>query len=164
MKKRLLILGAFVMMTATTSLAAPLNNLHNEQTAVGASGDTVYIEHKFGDRFTLGYQAIDRDSYGDMKDVYGQYQFSQNIRGIVGNRDFDERDSAVYAGLGLQGELAPNLSGSAAYIAGDDFSEVQLGAGVQLAQNVDLNVTYTNFMPDQGKDKDKVAVGATFKF
>ncbi|MBP2663412.1 MAG: hypothetical protein H6Q71_1360, partial [Firmicutes bacterium] len=34
----------------------------------------------------------------------------------------------------------------------------------QLATNVDLNVTYTNFMPDEGRDKDQVEVGATFKF
>ena len=164
MKKSLLILGAFVVLSTGTSFAAPLNNLDNEQTAVGISGDTVYIEHKFGDRFTLGYQDIDRDNYGDMKDIYGQYQFSENVRGIIGNRDFDYADSSMYLGLGLQGPLAPKLDGSASFVAGDEFKEVQVGAGYQLASNVDLNVTYTNFMPDQGRDKDKVAVGATLKF
>lgn len=164
MKKGLLVLGAFVVMTASTSFAAPLNNLNSDQTAVGVSGDTVYIEHKFGDRFTLGYQSVDRDYYGDMKDVYGQYEFSKNVRGIVGSRDFDYHDSSMYLGVGLQGEIAPKVNGSAAYVAGDEFSEVQVGAGFQLASNVDLNVTYTNFMPDQGTDKDEVAVGATFKF
>ncbi|TWH45016.1 hypothetical protein [Sporomusa sp. KB1] len=165
MKKSLLILGSFLVLSAGTSFAAaPLNNLANEQTAVGATGDTVYIEHKFGDRFTLGYQASDRDYYGDMKDVYGQYQFSQNVRGIVGNRNFDYHDSEMYLGLGLQGALAPKIDGSAAFIAGDEFKEVQIGTAFQLASNVDLNVTYTNFMPDEGRDKDQVEVGATFKF
>jgi len=164
MKKKLLILGAFIILSTGTSFAAPLNNLDNEQTAVGLSGDAFYIEHKFGDRFTLGYQSIDRSYYGDMKDVYGQYQFSNNLRGIIGNRDFDYGDSSTYLGLGLHGALAPQLNGSASFITGDEFKELQVGAGYQLASNVDLNVTYTNFMPDYGRDKDEVAVGATLKF
>jgi hypothetical protein len=164
MKKSLLTLGAFLILSTGTSLAAPLNNLDNEQTAVGISGDTIYIEHKFDDRFTLGYQSIDRDNYGDMKDIYGQYQFSDNLRGIIGNRDFDYTNSSMYLGLGLRGPLAPKLDGFASIVAGDEFNELQVGTGYQLAANVDLNVTYTNFMPDQGKDKDELAVGATFKF
>lgn len=164
MKKSLLMLGALVVLSTSTSFAAPLNNLADEQTAVGLSGDAFYVEHKFGDRFTLGYQSIDRDYYGDMKDIYGQYQFSNTLRGIIGNRDFDYTDSALYLGLGLQAPLAPQLDGFASFIAGDDFNELQLGAGYRLAANVDLNVTYTNFMPDRGRDKDELAVGATFKF
>lgn len=164
MKKSLLVLGAFVILNTSTSFAAPLNNLDNEQTAVGVSGDTFYIEHKFGDRFTLGYQSIDREYYGDMHDIYGQYQFTSNVRGIVGNRDFDYNESSMYLGLGLQGSIAPKLDGFTSYIAGDNFNELQVGANFQLAPNVDLNATYTDFMPDQGRDKDKVAVGATLKF
>lgn len=164
MKKKLLILGAFLILNTGTSFAAPLNNLDNEQTAVGLSGDAFYIEHKFGDRFTLGYQSIDRGYYGDMKDIYGQYQFSDNLRGIVGSRDFDYGDSSTYLGLGLQAPLAPQLNGFASVIAGDEFKELQVGAGYRLASNVDLNVTYTNFMPDYGRDKDEVAIGATLKF
>ncbi len=164
MKKGLLILGAFITMSTATGFAAPLNDLGNEQTAVGISGDTFYLEHKFGDRFTLGYQSMDRDYYGDMKDIYGQYQFTSNLRGIIGSRDFDYRDSATYLGLGLQGSLAPNLKGYTSFLAGDKFNELQVGAGFKLASNVDLNATYTNFMPDRGSDKDEFAVGATFKF
>ena len=164
MKKSLLILGAFITLSTATSFAAPLNNLNNGQTAVGVSGDTVYIEHKLGDRFTLGYQSVDRDYYGDMKDIYGQIQLSNNLRGIVGNRDFDYKDSSMYAGIGLHGSLGQNLNGFTSYIAGNKFSEVQVGASCQLATNVDLNATYTNFMPDEGKDKDKFTVGATLKF
>lgn len=164
MKKSLLILGAFVTLSTGTAFAAPLNGLDNGQTALGLSGDTFYIEHKIADRFTLGYQSVDRDYYGDMKDIYGQYQFSNNLTGIIGNRDFDYSDSSMYLGLGLQGPLAPSLDGFASFIAGDEFNEVQVGAGYQLAANVDLNVTYTNFMPDHGRDKDEFAVGATLKF
>ena len=164
MKKSLLILGAFITMSTATGFAAPLNDLGNEQTAVGVSGDAFYLEHKFGDRFTLGYQSMDRDYYGDMKDIYGQYQFTNNLRGIVGNRDFDYSDSSVYLGLGLNGSLAPQLDGYASFLAGDEFKELQVGAGYKLARNLDLNVTYSNFMPDHGKDKDEFAVGATFKF
>lgn len=164
MKKSVFTLGAFIILSTGTSLAAPLNNLDNEQTALGISGDTVYIEHKFDDRFTLGYQSIDRDNYGDMKDLYGQYQFSNNVRGIIGARDFDYDDSSMYLGLGLQGPLAPKLDGFASFVVGDEFNELQVGTGYQVAPNVDLNATYTNFMPDQGRDKDEVALGATFKF
>lgn len=164
MKKGLLLAGAFVILSAGTSFAAPLNNLDNEQTAIGLSGDAFYIEHKLSDRFTLGYQSIDRDYYGDMKDLYGQYEFTGNLRGIIGNRDFDYRDSAVYLGLGLQGPLAPQLNGHASVIAGDKFNELQAGASYRLASNLDLNATYTNFMPDHGPDKDEIAIGATLKF
>lgn len=164
MKKSLLALGTFFILSTGTGFAAPLNNLGTEETAVGISSDTIYIEHKFGDRFTLGYQSIDRDYYGDMKDFYGQYQFSDNLRGIIGHRDFDYDDSSLYLGLGLHGPLAPKLDGFASFIAGDEFNEFQVGAGYQLAANLDLNVTYSNFMPDHGRDKDEVAVGATFKF
>lgn len=164
MKKSLLILGAFITLSAGTSLAAPLNSLDNGQTAIGLSSDTVYIEHKIADRFTLGYQSIDRDYYGDMKDIYGQYQFSNNLKGIIGSRDFEYSDSSMYLGLGLQGGLAPQLDGFASFIVGDEFNEIQVGATHQLAANIDLNVTYTNFMPDHGRDKDKFALGATVKF
>lgn len=164
MRKSLLALGALIVLSTSTSFAAPLNNLDEEQTAVGISSDTVYVEHKFAEGFTLGYQSIDRDYYGDMKDIYGQYQFTDNVRGIIGVRDFDYADSSMYLGLGLQAPLAPKLDGFASFVVGDEFNELQLGAGCQLAANVDLNVTYTNFMPDEGRDKDEVAVGATFRF
>lgn len=164
MRKSVLTLGAFIILSTGTSFAAPLNNLDSEQTAAGISSDTVYIEHKFDDRFTLGYQAIDRDNYGDMNDIYGQYQLSDNVRGIIGVRDFDYTDSSMYLGLGLQGNLAPQLDGFASFVVGDEFNELQVGAACQLAANVDLNVTYTNFMPDQGRDEDEVSVGATFRF
>lgn len=164
MKKSLLLAGAFVILSAGSSFAAPLNNLDHEQTAVGLSGDAFYIEHKLTDRFTLGYQSIDREYYGDMKDLYGQYEFTGNLRGIIGNRDFDYQDSAMYLGLGLQGSLAPQLNGFASIIAGDNFSEMQAGASYRLASNLDLNATYTNFMPEHGRDKDEVAIGATLKF
>ncbi len=164
MKKSAVALGAFLLLGAGTGFAAPLNSLDNNQTAVGVSGDTFYIEHKLAEGFTLGYQSIDRDYYGDMKDFYGQYQFSDKLRGIIGSRDFDYSDSSLYLGLGLRGALAPRLDGFASFIAGDDFNELQAGAGLKLADNVDLNLTYTNFMPDRGRDKDEVALGATLKF
>jgi len=164
MKKSLLLAGAFVILNAGLGFAAPLNNLDSGQTAVGLSGDAFYIEHKLADRFTIGYQSIDRGYYGDMTDLYGQYEFTGNLRGIIGSREFDYRDSAMYLGVGLQGSLAPQLNGFASVVAGDKFSEMQAGASYRLASNLDLNATYTNFMPEYGRDKDEVAIGATLKF
>lgn len=164
MKKSVLTLGAFLVLSTGTSFAAPLNHLDNGQTAVGISGDTVYLEHKIADRLTVGYQSIDRDTYGDMKDIYGQYQIADHLKGIIGSRDFDYSDSSLYLGLGLQRSLTPQMDGYASFLTSDDFSELQIGAGYQFADNVDFNVTYTNFMPDYGRDKDEVALGATLKF
>lgn len=161
MKKTLLTITALLTLSAN-AFAAPVNDLSQGQTAVGAGSDVFYLEHKLTDSFTLGFQNVDRDG-ADMDDIYGQFRLNNNLRAIVGNRDFNY-DSNIYAGLAVNGPLSPEAKGYASLIAGGDFKELQVGANFKLTHNVDLNLDYHSFMPDQGRNRNGVGVGATLKF
>lgn len=163
MKKILLAFTVFFTLSIGTLFAAPINDLYTGQTAIGAGSDTFYIENKLTDNFTLGYQNVDLDHYGNSDDVYGQLHFTDNLRGIIGNRSFDS-NSKMYLGMAVNTPLAPNSTGYASLIAGNSFKEVQVGANVNLAPNVDLNLNYHSFIPDEGHNSNGVGVGATLKF
>ncbi|MDF2875777.1 MAG: hypothetical protein K0R22_2460 [Sporomusa sp.] len=163
MKKTILALSALLLVNCIPVFAAPLNDLTTGQTAIGVDSDTFYLEHKLTNNFTLGYQDVDRGRYGSSDDIYGQFQMTNELRGIIGNRDFGS-DSNVYLGLGLNGPLSPNATGYASFVASDNFKELQAGANFNIARNVDLNVNYHSFMPDAGSNENGVGVGATLKF
>ncbi|MBP2655432.1 MAG: hypothetical protein H6Q73_3001 [Firmicutes bacterium] len=159
MKK--LILALFtLMLSSNIVIAAPINNLSSEQTALGFGTDSFYLEHKFTPSFTLGFQNLD---WNGNDDIYGQFNLSENLRGIIGNRNFDS-GSEIYLGMAVTGPLAPKCDGYASIIAGSSFKEFQAGANFKLTTTVDLNVNYHSYMPDVGKNKTGVGLGATFKF
>ncbi len=162
MKKIILSLIVILAFPAVTGFAAPINNLATSRTAVGIGSDFFYLEHKITDNFTLGLQNVDRDG-SDMDDIYGQFHFTDNFRGIIGSRNFDP-GSKLYLGVAVNGPLAPAWNGYASLIAGSEFKELQVGANYKLTRNVDLNLDYHSFMPDSGRDRDGVGIGATFKF
>lgn len=161
MKRTLLIVALLLTMTAGTCLAAPINDLGSGQTALGLGSNTFYLEHKLTDNFTLGLQNI--DWAGEPTDIYGQFDFSGNLRGIVGSRDYNG-GSKLYLGLAVSGPMAPEWDGYASIIGGSEFKEVQVGANFHIAHNLDLNLAYHSFMPDFGPDHNGVGVGATFRF
>ncbi|HWR44115.1 hypothetical protein [Sporomusa sp.] len=163
MKKTIIALSALLLVNSISAFAAPLNDLTTGQTAIGVDSDTFYLEHKLTNNFTLGYQDVDRGRYGSSDDIYGQFQMTNELRGIVGSRDFGS-DSKMYLGLGLNGPLSPNAAGYASFIGSSNFKELQVGANFNLTRNVDLNVNYHSFMPDAGSNENGVGVGATFKF
>lgn len=160
MKKIVLTLAALLTLSAT-AMAAPINDLGRGQTALGVGTDTVYLEHKLTDSFTLGFENVDR--YSSMNDVYGQFQLSDNFRGIVGSRDL-YGDSKLYVGAAVNAPLSHEWDGYASVIGGSNFNEVQVGANLRLASNIDLNVDYHSFSPDYGRSKSGVGVGATVRF
>lgn len=164
MKKLVLTLIALVSLSAGVGFAAPVNDLGQGQTALGIGSDTFYLEHKLADKFTIGFQNVDRGGSGNMNDIYGQLQFTDNLRGIVGSRDFDYSGSKMYLGMAINGPLSPNWAGYASLIAGSEFKELQVGANVGLSHNVDLNLSYHSFMPDGGNNRNGVGIGATLKF
>ena len=47
---------------------------------------------------------------------------------------------------------------------GKDFNETQVGVNKNLLLNVDLNVNYHNFKPDEGSRENGVGVGVSVKF
>lgn len=154
MKKIILTVAAFFAFGIGPGFAAPMNNLANGQTAVGYLHDSFYIEHKLTDNLTLGLQE---------HDIYGQYAITNNIRAIIGSRDYHS-DSSIYAGAAFNTSLAPNIDGYVSLVGSSDFAEAQVGANVNVAPNVDINVDYTAFMPDHGSDRNRFGVGATLKF
>lgn len=169
MKKLGLALAALLTISASTGFAAPINDLSKGQTAVGInihntspSSNTFYIENKVADNFTLGLQTIDWDHGGSMDDVYGQLHLNNNLRAIVGNRNF-ESNSKFYMGMAVTAPLAPEWDGYASLIAGSEFKELQVGANYKLSHNVDFNVSYRSFMPDAGSNNNGLGFGATLK-
>ncbi len=163
MKKTVLALTTLLTVSFSTGLAAPVNDLAQGQTAVGVGTDSVYLEHKVSDQLLLGIQNVDRDHNGSMDDLYGQFKIKNNLSGIIGNRDFDY-GTGLYFGLAVNGPLAPEWDGYASVIAGSDFKEIQVGANLRLTANVDLNINYHSFMPDEGRNGNGVGLGATYKF
>ncbi|MBP2651389.1 MAG: hypothetical protein H6Q74_2214 [Firmicutes bacterium] len=162
MKKILLVLVSLFTLGVSTGFAAPINELQVTQTAVGLGSDTFYLEHKFTDNFILGFQNDDWGN-GNTSDIYGQFKFSSNLRGIVGSRNFDS-GSETYLGLAVNGPLAPECQGYASLIGGNGFKELRVGANFSLSSNVDLNLDYHSFMPDVGGNTSDVGIGATYKF
>jgi len=161
MKKTMIAIAAMLAMNIGTGFAAPINELDKGQTAVGIGTDNFYLEHKLSNSFTLGLQNVDRD--GHMSDVYGQFNLSSNLRGIVGSRDLNS-DSKLYVGAAVNGSIAPEWQGYASVVGSSQFAEVQVGANYKLTSNADLNLNYHSFMPDAGSDKNGVGVGVTLKF
>lgn len=160
MKKIAATLAALLALGAASAFAAPVNDLARGQTALGLGSDTFYLEHKLTDTFTLGFQDVD---WVNGNDIYGQFQFTDTLRGIVGNRDFASNDK-LFFGLAVNGPMGPEWDGYASVVVGDEFKELQAGASFRLSHNLDLNLSYHSFLPDAGNNKSGVGIGATLKF
>lgn len=161
MKKLILTLASLLVLNVGIGSAAPLNELHTHETAVGImihdNDNNLYIEHKLSPKITIGLQN------GDMDDLYGQFHLTDNLRAIVGNRDFGSA-SDTYIGLGVTGPLSAEWNGFASFVAGSDHKELQVGANYAIAHNVDLTVSYRSFRPDGGGNDNDLGLGVAFKF
>lgn len=154
MKKIALTVASLLTLSIGTGFAAPINNLSQGQTAIGVLDDSLYLEHKLSDNFTLGAQK---------NDIYGQVNINNNLRAIVGSKDYNS-ESKLYVGAAVNTPLAPSLDGYASLVGASDFKELQVGANYNLTNNLDLNLNYRSFMPDQGSDSNRTSLGATLKF
>ena len=161
MKKIICLTVALLVLGLGTAMAAPLNDLEKGQTAVGVSNDNLYIEHKIGSRITLGVQSIDLHD-DSTADLYGQYNFTNNFRGIIGHRDYV--GGSTYLGVGVSGVLDNKWDGHAYVLFADEFTEVQAGATYNITRDLGANVYFRSFMPDAGDDKHRVGAGLTYKF
>jgi hypothetical protein len=169
LKKIVIGLAALFSVNLATGFAAPINDLNQGQTAIGIvmnngdlDSDTFYLEHKFSKSFTLGLENTDFDRGGDIDDIYGQFNLNNNLRGIVGSRDYGH-DSKFYLGLAATAPLAPAWDGYASLVGNGDFKELQLGANYQVAHNVDLNLNYRSINPDEGSSRNGFGFGASLK-
>lgn len=166
MKKIIYIFSMLFALSISTAMAAPVNTLSNNETAVGLGTTDSYIEHKFTPKLTIGYQYLDRDEYDHQNDLYAQYDlFGSNLKAVAGFRNNLPGDkSNAYGGLAV---VSPSLLGSqlyASYVTGSDFGETQVGLNMNIIANIDFNINYHNFDPDNGHDKHGFGVGATVKF
>ncbi len=153
--KKVAVASAFLLaFSIGTGFAAPMNSLEQGQTAVGVSDDSFYLEHKLTNNVTIG---------GEKNNIYGQFELTNNLRAIVGSRN-DYSNSSLYFGGALNAALAPDLEGYVSLVGGSHFEEMQFGANLGIAPNVDLNVNYRSYMPEAGKDHNRASVGATVKF
>jgi len=154
MKKIVITVVSLLTIGVSTGFAAPINNLNQGQTAIGIVDESLYLQHKISDNVTLGLQE---------NDIYGQVGFNNNLRAIIGSRDYNS-NSKIYVGLAVNTPLAPSLDGYASLIGATDFKELQVGVNYNLTHNIDANLNYRSFMPDQGSNSNRTSLGATFKF
>ena len=167
MKKYAFLVAAIGLAVSSVVMAAPINHLDTQDTAVGIGTRESFIEHKATDGITVGVSRSNRDEYGNPKDVYMQYHvLGQNIR-LLGGYRWGMRQASennAYAGLGLSTPSVLGFDAYTSYVAGKDFNEIQLGLNKSLIANVDLNLNYHNFKPDHGSRENGVGVGVTLHF
>ena len=153
MKKIALTVVSLLVIGVGTGFAAPINNLNQGQTAIGVQDDSLYIEHKLSNNLTLGLQE---------NEIYGQIALGNNIRAIVGSRDYN--GSRIYLGAAVTAPLAPALNGYVSLVGANNFTEAQVGVNYNLTHNFDINLNYRSLMPDQGGNSNRTTLGAAFKF
>ena len=154
MKKTALTVISLFAFGVGTGFAAPINNLTQGQTAIGVFDSSLYIEHKLSEKVTLGLQE---------NDIYGQYAINNKLRALIGSKDYNS-NSSIYLGAAYNAPLAPSLDGYVSLIGSSDFAELQVGANYNLTHNVDVNVNYRSFMPDQGSNRNRTSLGVAYKF
>lgn len=168
MKKKIALIAALGVLTATTAFAQPIQKSGAHDTTVGVGTDDIFIEHKLDNNLTLGYARLDRDEYDDQNDFYLQYDLvGDNVKLLGGYRNHLPGDeNNLYAGIAFSTPTIPAIDMEAytSFIAGADFNEFQVGLNKSLFLNVDLNINYHNFSPDHGKDEHGVGVGVNVKF
>ncbi|MCR5758632.1 MAG: hypothetical protein K6F95_12135 [Selenomonas sp.] len=166
MKKIFLLVTALMMLGMTTVLAAPVNQMAKHETAIGVGTKEAYIEHKVTNKATVGYAYNNRDEYGDQKDAYLQYDVIGSEVKLVGGYRWDmagDKNNA-YGGVAVSTPKIMGFDAYASYVVGKDFNETQVGINKNLLFNVDLNVNYHNFKPDNGHHEDGIGAGITVKF
>lgn len=166
MKKSALLTAAMLLVSSSCALAAPINQMANHETAVGVGTKESYIEHKVTNKATVGFQYADRDEKGDYKDAYLQYDVVGSELKVIGGYRWNlpnDKDNA-FAGVAVSTPKIMGFDAYASYVSGKDFNETQVGVNKNLLLNVDLNVNYHNFKPDEGSRENGVGVGVTVKF
>lgn len=150
MRKTILSLIAFFLMSGSYGFAAPINTVDQGQMSLGIVGgnvtDCYYLENKVSNNVTIGIQSInsDVDFYGEIDMSNGFNSDGGGPRLIVGSRNFNNSGSTTYAGVGVVVPLADGLNGYSSVIAGSGLQEFQLGAISKMSDSVSINFNYRN--------------------
>ena len=166
MRKTALLTLGVLMAASSAAMAAPVNQMAANETAIGVGTNESYIEHKVGGKATVGAQLARRDQYGDQKDLYLQYDVvGSQVKLIGGYRwDLPGDKNQLFGGVAVSTPKVMGFDAYASYVAGKDFNEVSVGVNKNLLLNVDLNINYHNFKPEYGKRENGVGAGVTVKF
>ena len=166
-KKRIAAMTAAALtLAAAQAFAAPVNQMANHETAVGANTKGAYVEHKVTGKTTVGYEYMDRDEYQNQDAVYLQYDLiGSEVKGIGGYRwNLPGDKNNAYIGAAVSTPKVFGFEAYASYIAGKDFNETQVGLNKNIIANIDANINYHNFKPDEGHHEDGIGVGLSVKF
>lgn len=166
-KKRIAaVTAAALTLAAAQAFAAPGNQMANHETAVGANTKGAYVEHKVTGKTTVGYEYMDRDEYQNQDAVYLQYDLiGSEVKGIGGYRwNLPGDKHNAYIGAAVSTPKVFGFEAYASYIAGKDFNETQVGLNKNIIANIDANINYHNFKPDEGHHEDGIGVGLSVKF
>lgn len=166
-KKRIAAMTAAALtLAAAQAFAAPVNQMANHETAVGANTKGAYVEHKVTGKATVGYEYMDRDEYQNQDTVYLQYDLiGSEVKGIGGYRwNLPGDKHNAYIGAAVSTPKVFGFEAYASYIAGKDFNEMQVGLNKNIIANIDANINYHNFKPDEGHHEDGIGVGLSVKF
>ena len=166
-KKRIAAMTAAALtLAAAQAFAAPVNQMANHETAVGANTKGAYVEHKVTGKATVGYEYMDRDEYQNQDTVYLQYDLiGSEVKGIGGYRwNLPGDKHNAYIGAAVSTPKVFGFEAYASYIAGKDFNETQVGLNKNIIANIDANINYHNFKPDEGHHEDGIGVGLSVKF
>ncbi|XEQ94074.1 hypothetical protein SCACP_29720 [Sporomusa carbonis] len=179
MKKKILTILTGSMLVASVSFAAPITDLQQGESTIGynhydldAAGqnidtDSFYLENAIADKVIVG---IERNSYSipgaDAKttDVYAHYKLDQNIRLIVGNRDYSNGPNKMFYGIGANTNLAPKLDGYASVTSSSIATEWQTGVNYKLNNQAALHLGYKSYKEDGAATADGLGFGVNYKF
>jgi hypothetical protein len=179
MKKKILTLMAGTMLATSIGYAAPLTELATGETTIGYNhynldqngrsikDDSFYLENAISDKFIAG---IERNGYsapyGDYHttDIYAHYKLDNNIRLIVGDRNYSGDSDKFFYGIGANVNLAPKLDGYASVITNDVATGWQTGVNYKLDGQTSLNLGYKSDKHDNSSTRDGVGFGLNHKF
>jgi len=183
MKRKMLALLTGSMLISSVGFAAPITESMTGETTVGynhynmsyghnnnADNDSVYLENAVSDKFTLGVEhnsnTDDYNATWNTTDIYAQYKVDQNVRLIVGNRNYDYgiQTNRMFYGIGVTENLGPKLDGYASVIGNDYTSEWQAGVNYALSDKTAINVNYKSNKDDYYPTYEGLGIGINCKF
>ena len=164
--KRIAGLTLAASLLGASAMAAPVNQMAAHETAIGANTKGAYVEHKVTNKATVGYEYMDRDEYDNQDAAYLQYDIiGSEVKAIGGYRwNLPGDKSNAFIGASISTPKIFGFDAYASYAAGKDFNETQVGINKNIIANLDANLNYHNFKPDEGHHEDGIGVGVTLKF
>lgn len=179
MKKKIVALMAGTMLATSIGYAAPITDLAQGETNIGynhynldqngrsVDDDSIYIENAISNKFIAG---IERNGYASpyggshTTDIYAHYKLDNNVRLIVGDRNYSGDSDKFFYGVGVNGNLAPRLEGYASVTTNDVATGWQTGLNYKMDGDTSLNLGYKSDKHDNSSTRDGVGLGVSHKF